>query len=130
MNEEERRDEKQRQADERRVILENTHKILTEESYQKIRSRSHSPELHSNKSTSQPWQSNPQFDACLQMAVCAENVLAKQHVIEVVDIHMGMAMITLSLCRKCYTAYMCRDDITVSQVQNMRDNQHDKKKHI
>ena len=57
-------------------------------------------------------------------------MLAKGDVIEEVHRHKGGPMITLSVCRKCHTAYLGREDVTVSQFRYMRDSKYDVRSHI
>ena len=60
---------------------------------------------------------------------CEKTLLAKQEVIEGVHIQGG-PLITISLCRKCYTVYLCRKDRKVEQLRYMKDSQYDAISHI
>ena len=59
-----------------------------------------------------------------------KKVLAKGDVIEEVHRQKGGPMITSSVCRKCHTAYLGREDVTVSQFRYMRDSKYDVRSHI
>ena len=59
---------------------------------------------------------------------CVETTWTKSQVMEVVHRHNAMAMITISLCRECYTVNMCTAESTSTQFRKMRDSQRDERR--
>ena len=97
---EDRRDEQQRHADQRRVIPESTDRILTEERYQE----QFGAGLAALSCTATRVPTNPDRAILNLMrdcdgSLCEKTVFAKYQVIEVVHVQQGMAMITSSWCR-------------------------------